>query len=134
MARILVVDDEPNIRLIYATALRDSGHDVVEAASGQEALATVAKQTFDLVVLDIKLGAESGLTVLQQVVAVSPGTPVILLTAYTSFQDDFVSWLADRYVVKSADLDLFLGEVEQVLHHRAVPAPEREGLRRHLHP
>lgn len=127
MARILVVDDEPNIRMIYSTTLRHNGHEVVEVASDQEALAALRQQPFDLVILDIKLGPESGLTLLQRLATTHPHLPVILLTAYASFQDDFTTWLAERYLVKSADLDLFLDEVEQVLHSRTtLPSPERE--------
>lgn len=128
MAKILLVDDDPNMRLIYSTVLSHEGHDVVEAASASEALAAVEQRAVDLVILDIKLGAESGLTVLQRLATTSPHLPVILLTAYASFQDDFTSWLADRYLLKSSDLDVFLSVVEEVLRHRTTPPSHRQGV------
>ncbi|HXF04436.1 MAG TPA: response regulator [Blastocatellia bacterium] len=134
MARILLVDDDPNMRLIYATVLRHNGHDVVEATSASEALAAVEQGAFDLVILDVKLGTESGLTVLQRLATTSPHLPVILLTAYASFQDDFTSWLADRYLLKSSDLDVFSSEVEQVLQHRRMPPAHRQGVEERVRP
>ena len=134
MARILLVDDDPNMRLIYSTVLSHNGHDVVEAASGSEALAAVEEGAFDLVILDVKLGSESGLTVLQRLATTSPHLPVILLTAYASFQDDFTSWLADRYLLKSSDLDIFSNEVERVLQHRTMPPSHRQGVEEHVRP
>jgi DNA-binding response OmpR family regulator len=112
MARILFVDDEPNIRLFYTGVLADAGHDVLEAASSRETMLSIQRSRPDLVILDIKLGAESGLDVLQQIVHFHPGLPVIILSAYASFQDDYTSWLAEGYVVKSGDPSEFLRAVD----------------------
>jgi len=115
MARILLVDDEPNARLLYATALSECGHEVREASSGSEAMRCLEDESVDLIVLDIKLGRENGLEVLQEIAHRHPRVPVILLTAYTSFQDDYTCWLATRYVVKETDVTSFLREVDHVL-------------------
>lgn len=72
-------------------------------------------ESVDLIVLDIKLGRENGLEVLQEIAHRHPRVPVILLTAYTSFQDDYTCWLATRYVVKETDVTSFLREVDHVL-------------------
>ncbi len=115
MARILLIDDEPNIRLLYSAMLNDRGHEVQEAASGRDALHYLEQGAVDLVLLDIKLGGESGLDLLQHIVRHYPQVPVILLTAYTSFQDDYTSWLAARYLVKEINPTTLLQEVERVL-------------------
>lgn len=115
MARILLIDDEPNVRLFYATALSECGHEVEEVSSGGEAMQRLEQQPVDLIVLDIKLGRENGLELLQEIIHRHPRVPVILLTAYTSFQDDYTCWLATRYLVKETDVTTFLHEVEQVL-------------------
>lgn len=115
MARILIIDDEPNVRLLYATVLSESGHEVREASSGSEAMRCLEHEPVDLVILDIKLGRENGLELLQEIVHRHPRVPVILLTAYTSFQDDYTSWLATRYVVKETNVTAFLHEVDRVL-------------------
>jgi CheY-like chemotaxis protein len=115
MARILLVDDEPNIRLLYATVLSECGHTVREASSGSEALRRLEEEPVDLIVLDIRLGRENGLELLQEIAHRHPRVPVILLTAYTSFQDDYTCWLAARYIVKETDVAGFVREVDRVL-------------------
>jgi DNA-binding response OmpR family regulator len=118
MARILLVDDEPSIRLFYSAVLSDAGHDTIEAPSGPEALKLLDTDPPDLVVLDIRLRSESGLDVLQQIASHPSRVPVIILTAYASFQDDYTTWLAESYVLKSSDPTEFLMEVQRVLDRR----------------
>ncbi len=120
MAKILIVDDEPNIRLFYATVLAEEGHQVVEAGDGREMFAALEREPFDLVILDIRLKAENGLDLLQNLVARYPQIPVILCSAYVSFQDDYTSWLARSYCVKSGDPQVLLQEVQRVLSERAT--------------
>ena len=115
MATILVIDDEMSIRLLYDDVLTEEGHTVLTAESGSEGLQMLHEEPVDLVVLDIKLKSESGLDVLQRIVRQYPGLPVVLCSAYISFQDDYTSWLAERYVVKSSDPAELLQEVNKVL-------------------
>ncbi|MBI3949319.1 MAG: response regulator [Acidobacteria bacterium] len=115
MATILVIDDEANIRLLYEDVLSEEGYEVLTAESGAEGLQKLREHSVDLVVLDIKLKSESGLDVLQRIVSQYPGLPVILCSAFISFQDDYTSWLAERYVVKSSDPTELLYEVNRVL-------------------
>jgi DNA-binding NtrC family response regulator len=118
MAQILVVDDEEDIRLLYADELRDEGHDVATAGSSREAREHLEKDNFDLVILDIQMKNESGLDLLKEVVREKVDLPVILCTAFTMYKDDFSSWLADAYVVKSSDLTELKNQVSQVLEKR----------------
>ena len=115
MSRILVVDDEPNLRLVYNEELSDEGYEVLEAESGKETFEILNHEPVDLIVLDIKLRSESGLDVLQKITKQFPDIPVILCSAYSAFQDDYTSWLAESYVVKSSDSDELLKEVKRVL-------------------
>ncbi len=115
MARLLVVDDESSIRLLYSQELADEGHDVTTAANITEAVEQIKENEFDLIVLDIKLKNESGLELLQKVVKERHNLPVILCTAFSCFKDDFSAWLADGYVVKSSDLTELKEEVKRVL-------------------
>jgi DNA-binding NtrC family response regulator len=115
MAKLLVVDDESSIRLLYAHELVEDGHDVTTAASVVEAMEKLDQGDFDLVVLDIKLKNESGLDLLQKIVKDRHEMPVILCTAFTFYKDDFSAWLADGYVVKSSDLTELKEEIQRVL-------------------
>ncbi len=118
MARLLIIDDEGDIRYLYATELEEDGHDVTTACNSSEALEKIRSQRYDLVVLDIKLDQESGLDLLQEIGRVKPDIPVILCSAYSSYKDDFSSWLADAYIVKSSNLDELKQEVRRILERR----------------
>jgi DNA-binding NtrC family response regulator len=115
MAHLLVVDDEGDIRHLFAAELEDDGHSVVTCGNRSEALEQLRRQSFDLIILDIQLNHESGLELLQQIARERQDTPVILCTAYSSYKDDFSSWLADAYVVKSSNLDELKNEVRRIL-------------------
>src|SRR3989338_9078041 len=78
--KILVVDDEEGIRLLYKEELTDEGLDVHLAASGEEALAKLEKDKFSLVVLDIKMPGMDGIEVLRRIKEKWKNLPVILST------------------------------------------------------
>ena len=115
MSTILVVDDEPGLRLLYTAELEDEGYQVVSAGNCTDAANILASQQIDLVVLDIQIKQESGLDMLQTIVKERSGLPVILCSAYNCYKDDFSSWLADAYIVKSSDLSELKAEVARLL-------------------
>jgi len=119
MSRILVVDDESNIRVLYADELADEGYEVVTAATIAEATEKLSVGTFDLAVLDIKLRNENGIELLQKLVKERHEMPVILCSAFSCYKDDFSAWLADGYVVKSGDLTELKNEIARVLAKKA---------------
>lgn len=118
MAKILIVDDEPGIRLLYYEELCDEGYEVVTAANCSEAAEHLKGQDIDLVVLDIQLKQESGLEMLQKIVKEQKDLPVILCSAYNCYKDDFSSWLADAYIVKNSDLSELKREISYQLSRR----------------
>ena len=81
-ASILVADDEPAMRLLVTSVLKDEGHDVTAAASGEEALQLAARRHYHLIITDLKMPGISGLEVLEAVRRDDPETAVILLTAF----------------------------------------------------
>jgi two-component system response regulator FlrC len=81
-ASILVVDDEPAMRLLLTSILREEGHEVTAAASGEEAVQLLARHHYHLILTDLKMPGISGLELLAQVKWDDPGTAVILLTAF----------------------------------------------------
>jgi len=120
MPRILLVDDEENVRRLYALELEDEGHSVVLASTGEAALECVASAPIDLVILDIKLERESGLDVLRRLKEIKPTLAVILNSGYTTYRDDFSSWLADAYLVKSSDPRELVETIRGILAVRPV--------------
>ncbi len=122
MSRLLVVDDEANIRMLYADELKDEGYEVVTAASIAEATEKLQSTVFDLAVLDIKLKNENGIELLQKLVKERHEMPVILCSAFSCYKDDFSAWLADGYIVKSGDLTELKHEIARVLAKKAQKA------------
>lgn len=119
MSRLLVVDDEANIRLLYSEELADEGYTVETAATIAEAVDKLEHHAFDLAILDIKLKNESGIELLQKIVKERHEMPVILCSAFSCYKDDFSAWLADSYVVKSGDLTELKEEIKRILAKRA---------------
>jgi len=104
MAKILIVDDEEGIRMLYSMELEDEGYQVIALADGRELLEVVEREQPDCLVLDIKMKEYSGLDLLQQIRKKHYDLPVILNSAYSSFKVDLKAVAADYYVVKSSDL------------------------------
>ncbi|MGE4299939.1 MAG: response regulator [Desulfovibrionaceae bacterium] len=103
--KVLVVDDEKHIRMLYQEELEADGYTIATSDGQEDILEVVARETPHVVILDIKLGANrSGLDLLQEIRSKDQNLPVILSTAYDSFQHDLKSIAADYYVVKSVDL------------------------------
>src|SRR5215467_5466166 len=115
-ATILVVDDEQLIRWSLTERLRSEGYDVLEAATGREALER-ARDGVDLVLLDYKLPDLDGVTVLKRLKEADPDLLVILLTAYANV-DAAVSAMklgAYHFAIKPFDLEALVAMVEQAL-------------------
>jgi two-component system, NtrC family, response regulator AlgB len=82
--RVLIVDDEPSIRRTTKVAVETAGHAAAEAANASRAVKAAEEEDFDAVFLDVKLGAESGLDVLEKLMRLRPAPAVILFTAYAN--------------------------------------------------
>ncbi|WP_243313363.1 response regulator [Fundidesulfovibrio agrisoli] len=121
--KVLVVDDEKHIRMLYQEELESDGY-VVATSDGEEPILSVLEREKPaVVVLDIKLGpTRSGLDLLQEIRGKDQLIPVILSTAYDSFQHDLKSIAADYYVVKSVDLTELKSKVSQAMAKAAAGA------------
>ena len=86
MPKILVVDDQRNMRTTLALMLRDVGYDVEDAADGEIACDRVAADSFDLVITDLRMGATDGMHVLRHAKEVAPLTEVIVMTAFGTIE------------------------------------------------
>ncbi|HCI29474.1 MAG TPA: response regulator [Fervidobacterium sp.] len=102
--RILVVEDEPNMRLLVMEELMDAGYEVDEAEDGESALKKFAEKTYDLVTIDIEMPGMDGLELAGKLREIRKETKLVLLTAYSHYKSDMASWAADAYIVKSSDL------------------------------
>ncbi len=82
-ARILVADDEPNLRRVLTAMLRREGHEVVQATDGSEAMELMGSDV-DVVITDLRMPTVDGMGVLRHAAAATPHVPVIMITAYGS--------------------------------------------------
>lgn len=83
-ARVLLLDDEENVRLSLAMLLEDEGYEIVEAASVSDARAALAKSPrFDIVILDRRVGREQGTDLIPEVRRLAPKAAVIILSGST---------------------------------------------------
>jgi len=115
MKKVLIVDDEENLRELYRQELVEEGYSVCLAANGKEAIAQIEKENPDVVVLDIRMPEMDGIEALGRMIGRFRKIPVVLNTAYGSYREDFRSWAAEAYVVKSSDLTELKEKIREVL-------------------
>jgi CheY-like chemotaxis protein/nucleotide-binding universal stress UspA family protein len=123
---ILVVEDNPKEELLYEQELADAGYRVMSAANGEEALQILETQLPDLVILDISLPGMNGMEVLSCIGLTYPHLPVILHSAYGAYKEDFISWAADAYVIKSSDLSALKARIAELLSAKSNTTSDRE--------
>lgn len=90
MSKILVADDEPDMRALLSDMLEEAGHEVVEAENGQAAIQQVKLENPDLVLLDVLMPIMTGLQVLQRLRAdpATLGLPVIMISAFSLSEEE----------------------------------------------
>lgn len=113
--KVLVVDDEDNIRFLYKEELTDEGYDVTLAASADDAWEKINQQTPDLITLDIKMPGMNGMDFLKKLMDEGKDIPVVICSAYGSYKQDFRVWASNAYVVKSADLSELKLTIKEIL-------------------
>ncbi len=133
MPRILVVEDEKSLRILYRKELELEGYSVVTARDAAEAFEALENEAPDLVVLDIRLPHEDGLAAMGRMQSRRPRIPIVLNTAYVSSMDSFLSWPADAYVVKSTDACELRSKIRELLpplrlQDQAEQGPGLDGL------
>ncbi|HXW84701.1 MAG TPA: sigma-54 dependent transcriptional regulator [Candidatus Binataceae bacterium] len=123
MARLVIVDDEPNIRTGLTRFFSGLRHEVASCSNAREALTLISEQPFDLLVTDLRMAEMNGLELLEEVRRISPGALVILMTAYATVESAVAAMRAGAYdyVTKPFSLEQIQRTVERAL--------ETQGLR-----
>ena len=116
-ARILVVDDDENIRNTMKTILEDEGYIVDLAASGSEAIQKTKKSAYNIALLDIRLPDIEGVELLKLIKDAVPRTRKIMVTGYPSMQNAIAALNknADAYLIKPIDIENLLNIVKEQL-------------------
>jgi len=134
--RILVIDDEPQIRRVMRAALSATGYEVSDARSGEEAVEKLGDERFDLILLDVNLPGMSGMDACRVIrrETLVPDVPIIMLTVRNA-EKDIVEALdagADDYVVKPFGTPELLARIRAALRRAPLPqdsAPQRISLK-----
>jgi two-component system OmpR family response regulator len=128
-ARLLVVDDEPNILELLSASLRFAGFDVATASNGSEALRVAASYRPDLIVLDVMMPGIDGFEVVRRLRKEEQRVPVLFLTAKDSTEDKITGLTlgGDDYITKPFSLEEVIARIRAVLRrmsHSAIPAAD----------
>jgi DNA-binding response OmpR family regulator len=112
MKKVLVIDDEVNLRELYQDELTSEGFEVVLAKDGFEGVDLCKKENPDLVIVDIRMPGMDGLETISRILNIKRNRPILIHSAFPHYQDNFMSWSADDFIVKSGDLT----ELKQKVH------------------
>ncbi|HBL19136.1 MAG: hypothetical protein A2X36_01645 [Elusimicrobia bacterium GWA2_69_24] len=125
MARILVVDDEADMRMALSNVLSRNGHQVFEAADGPTGLEFLAREGADVVLLDMRLPGMDGLQILRTLRETDRRTPVIMVTGYGSVESavEVMQLGAAHYLAKPFSNQELLDTVERIVHGGKLPEP-----------
>jgi CheY-like chemotaxis protein len=115
MKTILIVDDDRNICRLYQEELEAEGYHIALAANGREALDLVSREMPDLILMDVRMPEMDGLEAMARLLRKHGGVPVLLNTAYSSYQDNFLTWAAEGYLIKSSDLGPMKKKIREIL-------------------
>ena len=119
---ILLVDDEPTLRLALKDALRAAGHEVQAASDGAEAMTHLDNTVFDVVICDLLLPRVHGMRIFRRVRSETPDTDVVLMTAHGSVKDAVKALKegATDYLTKPFQIELLLHELDRIGEHRKL--------------
>jgi CheY-like chemotaxis protein len=118
MTKILCVDDDPSILSLYQEELSAEGYSVSIARDGKEAVVQFTKENPHLVIMDIRMPQMGGIEALNTILGKNRQIPVILNTAYPQYKQNFMTWGADAYVVKSSDLTELKEKIREVIEQK----------------
>ncbi len=115
MERILCVDDDLSILRLYYNELSEAGYEVILAKDGREAILKFDKLKPDVVVMDIRMPVMNGIEALTGILGKDRQASVILNSAYPQYRENFMTWGAEAYLVKSSDLNELKQKVREIL-------------------
>jgi len=120
--KILVVDDDSAHRHMLQAVLSNQGYDITQAVSGEDAIASVEKGFYDLILMDVRMSRIGGIAALKKIKDISPGIPIIIMTAYASVSTavDALKSGAYDYLTKPLDIDELNILINKALHHHQL--------------
>ncbi|MBU1093737.1 MAG: response regulator transcription factor [Firmicutes bacterium] len=131
MIKILIIEDEYNIRKLFSKYLSNQGYETIEAEDGQKAIQIFEKEHIDLIITDVMMPVMDGITLVNKIRITHPELPILMLTALDSFEDKekgFISG-ADDYMVKPIDLNEMLLRIKALLRRYQIASSNKIELK-----
>ena len=122
--RILIVDDDPGHLKSLGTVIRSWGYRVESAEDGREAVERVKDAPVDLILMDVRMTAMSGIEALERIKGYNPSIPIIIMTAYSSVESavEALKGGAYDYLIKPFDFDVLKLSIERACEHAGLKA------------
>ena len=115
MKKILLVEDEKPLCLLYEEELGAAGYEVTSVHDADSALEALRTGAFDLIITDIRMPGKDGVELISRIMGMRKDIPLIINSAYQSYKEDFMTWAADAYVVKSSSLDELKARIRELV-------------------
>jgi len=124
--KLLIVEDEKHQRELYEMELQEEGYNVDIASNGKEALEKLKNNTYDLVILDIRMPEMNGIDALGRIFSRNKKIKIIIYTAFPYYKRNFLTWTADAYIIKSSHIDELKETVREITSN--IPFDEQKKL------
>jgi two-component system response regulator (stage 0 sporulation protein F) len=120
MEKILCVDDERSILLLFKEEFSEDGYEVILATNGKEALMKYQTEHPQLVILDMRMPGIDGIEALSTILGKDRQASIVIYSAFPQYRENFMTWGAEAYLLKSSDLGELKQKVREVLDKRQV--------------
>ena len=118
MKKILCVDDDPSLLYLYQEELSDEGYKVILAQDGKQAMEKFQEERPQAVIMDIRMPAMDGIETMNALLGKDRQIPIILNTAFPDYKQNYMTWGAEAYIIKSSDLSELKHKIREVLEKR----------------
>ena len=118
MKKILCVDDDPSLLCLYQVELSDEGYEVILAQDGKQAMEKFEEEKPQAIIMDIRMPAMDGIETMNAILGRDRQIPVILNTAFPEYKQNYMTWGAEAYIIKSSDLSELKQKIREVLEKR----------------
>ncbi len=122
MEKILCVDDDLTILLLYSEEFSEDGYEVILSTNGKEALMKYKTELPQLVIMDMRMPGMDGIEALTAILGKDRQASIVINTAFPQYRENFMTWGAEAYIIKSSDLDELKQKVREVLNKRQTKA------------
>ena len=120
MKKILCVDDDLSILLLYKEEFSEGGYEVILAGNGREAVMKYQTEHPQLVIMDMRMPGMDGIEALSTILGMDRQASILINSAFPQYRENFMTWGAEAYLLKPSDLGELKQKVREILDRRQV--------------